>query len=260
MKIISWNISGFRSCMKKGLEEFIKSENADIYCFQEIKAKENQITLELENYNRYIFSAKKAGYSGTMIYSKIKPINITYGINNDIYDHEGRIITLEFDTFYLINCYSPNSKPKLERLADRIEFERIMKCYLLKLSKKKNIIYCGDLNVAHEEIDVKNPQVKHKKPGFTDEERNKFSELLNCGFIDTFRYLHPKEIKYTYWSYLFNARKNNAGWRLDYFVVNNDFINKVKKSEILSDIIGSDHCPIKLIIKKKRINNVLKIN
>ena len=246
MKIISWNISGFRSVIKHGFEDFLKSQDADIYCFQEIKAKESQITLNLDGYERYIFSAKRPGYSGTMIYSKLKPLNVVYGIGDANYDDDGRNITLEFENFYLVNCYAPNSKQKLERLEDRLKFEDLIKTYLNNLLEKKNVIYCGDLNVSHQEIDLKYPKLKRRKPGFTDEERNKFTELLNSGFIDTFRKLHTDTVQYSCWSYLGNARKNNSGYRADYFVVNTSLFDKVQKSEILCDVMGSDHCPIKL--------------
>lgn len=248
MKIISWNVAGLRACYKKGLEEFFLSELPDMFCMQETKVIEKENPLHIEGYKEYLYPAEKKGYSGTMIYSKIEPLSIKYGIGIEEFDSEGRIITLEYDNFYLVNAYVPNSKRELERLNERMYFEDEMRKYLKNLNK--NVIYCGDLNVAHEEIDIKNAKTNTRSAGFTIEERNKMTELLESGFIDTFRYLYPDTIKYSWWSYMGGARAKNVGWRLDYFIVNNEYINKVKDSLILNEIMGSDHCPIKLIIEE----------
>lgn len=248
MKIISWNVAGLRACYKKGLEEFFLSELPDMFCMQETKVLEKENPLHIEGYKEYLYPAEKKGYSGTMIYSKIEPLSIKYGIGIEEFDSEGRVITLEYDNFYLVNAYVPNSKRELERLNERMYFEDEMRKYLKNLNK--NVIYCGDLNVAHEEIDIKNAKTNTRSAGFTIEERNKMTELLESGFIDTFRYLYPDTIKYSWWSYMGGARAKNVGWRLDYFIVNNEYINKVKDSLILNEILGSDHCPIKLIIEE----------
>lgn len=249
MKIISWNVAGFRACHKKGLEEFFDRENADIYCFQETKMTDEQNPMHKDGYKEYLYPAEKKGYSGVMVYTKIDPMDVTFGIGDEEYDSEGRVITLEFDDFYLVNCYVPNSKRGLERLDSRMRFEDLMRDYLLKLLKKKNIIYCGDLNVAHEEIDIKNASSNRRSAGFTDEERNKMTVLLESGFIDTFRYLYPEEVKYSWWSYFGKARENNVGWRIDYFIVNESFADSVKDSIIYTDVLGSDHCPIGIELK-----------
>ena len=248
MKIISWNVAGLRACYKKGLEEFFLSELPDMFCMQETKVLEKKNPLHIEGYKEYLYPAEKKGYSGTMIYSKIEPLSIKYGIGIEEFDSEGRVITLEYDNFYLVNAYVPNSKRELERLNERMYFEDEMRKYLKNLNK--NVIYCGDLNVAHEEIDIKNAKTNTRSAGFTIEERNKMTELLESGFTDTFRYLYPDTIKYSWWSYMGGARAKNVGWRLDYFIVNNEYINKVKDSLILNEIMGSDHCPIKLIIEE----------
>lgn len=248
MKIISWNVAGLRACYKKGLEEFFLSELPDMFCMQETKVLEKENPLHIEGYKEYLYPAEKKGYSGTMIYSKIEPLSIKYGIGVEEFDSEGRVITLEYDNFYLVNAYVPNSKRELERLNERMYFEDEMRKYLKSLNK--NVIYCGDLNVAHEEIDIKNAKTNTRSAGFTIEERNKMTELLESGFTDTFRYLYPDTIKYSWWSYMGGARAKNVGWRLDYFIVNNEYINKVKDSLILNEIMGSDHCPIKLIIEE----------
>lgn len=248
MKIISWNVAGLRACYKKGLEEFFLSELPDMFCMQETKVLEKENPLHIEGYKEYLYPAEKKGYSGTMIYSKIEPLSIKFGIGIEAFDNEGRVITLEYDNFYLVNAYVPNSKRELERLNERMYFEDEMRKYLKSLNK--NVIYCGDLNVAHEEIDIKNAKTNTRSAGFTIEERNKMTELLESGFIDTFRYLYPDAIKYSWWSYMGGARAKNVGWRLDYFIVNNEYINKVKDSLILNEIMGSDHCPIKLIIEE----------
>ena len=253
MKLISWNVNGLRAVMQKGFKEFFEQEDADIFCIQETKMQEDQIDLELLNtfkkYNCYWNSAIKKGYSGTAVFTKQKPIAVTYGIGIEEHDTEGRIITLEFEKFYLVNCYTPNSKRELERLNYRMTWEDEIRKYLLKLNKTKPVILCGDLNVAHEEIDLKNPKTNHTSAGFTDEERNKMTELLSAGFVDSFRYLYPeKENCYTWWSYMFHAREKNVGWRIDYFIVSKDFKENIKDSIIYENVMGSDHCPIGLII------------
>ena len=249
MKIISWNVAGLRACLNKGLDRFFESEKADIYCFQESKVTEEQNPFHPLMYKEYLYPAERKGYSGTLVYSKIEPINVTYGIGDEEYDSEGRTITLEFDDFYLVNCYVPNAKRELERLDSRMRFEDLMRKYLSNLKKKKNVVYCGDLNVAHEEIDIKNPKGNRGNAGFTDEERSKMTELLKAGFIDTYRHLYPEGTKYTWWSYMGRARENDTGWRIDYFIVNKDFIKNVKDIKIYSDVMGSDHCPIGIELK-----------
>ena len=244
MKIISWNVAGLRACLNKGFDRFFESEKADIYCLQETKVLEEQNPFHPLGYNEYLYPAERKGYSGTMIYTKVKPLSVKYGIDDLEYDSEGRTITLEFDNFYLVNCYVPNAKRELERMDSRMRFEDLMRNYLLDLKSKKNVIYCGDLNVAHEEIDIKNPKTNHFSAGFTDQERGKMTELLNSGFIDTYRHFNPEEVKYTWWSYMFQARSKDIGWRIDYFIVNKEFIDNVKSTKIYTDILGSDHCPI----------------
>ncbi len=244
MKIISWNVAGLRACLNKGLDKFFSSEKADIYCFQETKVLEDQNPFHPLGYNEYLFPAVRKGYSGVMIYSKENPISVKYGIDDEEYDNEGRTITLEFDDFYLVNCYVPNAKRELERMDSRMRFEDLMRSYLLDLKSKKNVIYCGDLNVAHEEIDIKNPKTNHFSAGFTDQERGKMTELLNSGFIDTYRYYNPDSIKYTWWSYMFQSRSKDIGWRIDYFIVNKEFIKRISNTMIYTDVLGSDHCPI----------------
>ena len=249
MKIISWNVAGLRACLNKGLDRFVSIEKADIYCFQETKVTEEQNMFHPIGYKEYLYPADKKGYSGTMIYTKIDPIEVKYGIGDIEYDSEGRTITLEFENFYLVNCYVPNSKKELERLGSRMRFEDLMRNYLFNLSNKKNVIYCGDLNVAHEEIDIKNPSTNHFSAGFTDEERNKMTELLNIGFIDTYRYFNPDVQKFTWWSYMHQARLKDIGWRIDYFIVNKKFIDNVISTKIYTEVEGSDHCPIGIEIK-----------
>ena len=250
MKIISWNVAGLRACLNKGLDQFFNKEKADIYCFQETKVTEEQVAFHPLGYNEYIYPAEKKGYSGVMIYSKQDPISVKYGIGDEEYDNEGRTITLEYDSFFLVNCYVPNSKRELERLESRMRFEDLMREDLNKLKEQKNVIYCGDLNVAHEEIDIKNPNTNHHSAGFTDEERNKMTELLNSGYIDTFRYFNKDTIKYTWWSYMHQARLKDIGWRIDYFIVNKEFIDRILKSTIYTDVLGSDHCPIGIELKE----------
>lgn len=251
MKIISWNVAGFRACLKKGFEDFFYKENADIYCLQEVKAEKEQIPFDPTDYYCYLYPAERKGYSGTMIYSKIKPINVTYGMGIDKHDHEGRIITLEFSDFYLVTEYVPNVKRDLSRLDYRMIWEDDFKKYLKKLEKKKPVVVCGDFNVAHEEIDIKNAKANIGNAGFTYEERGKFTNLLNSGFIDTFRYKNNDKVKYSWWSYMGHARENNVGWRIDYFITSDKIKDKIIDADILDDVKGSDHCPIKLDINLK---------
>ena len=248
MKLISWNVNGIRACINKGFTEFFKESNADIFCLQETKCLPEQINLEFEGYTSYWNSAEKKGYSGTAIFTKKRPINVSYGIGIEEHDKEGRIITLEFENFYLVTNYTPNAKRELERLDYRMIWEDEIRKYLLELNTKKSVIMCGDLNVAHEEIDLKNPKTNKGNAGFTDEERGKMTELLNAGFIDSYRYLYPEKIEYSWWSYMGHAREKNVGWRIDYFIVSNDFKEKIKDAIIYTDILGSDHCPIGLEI------------
>ena len=249
MKLISWNVNGLRAVINKGFYEFFNKIDADIFCLQETKMQEGQLELELKNYYKYWNYAEKKGYSGTAIFTKKEPINVTYGLGIEQHDKEGRIITLEFEKFYLVNCYTPNSKRELERLEYRMIWEDEVRKYLKKLNKIKPIIYCGDLNVAHKEIDLKNPKTNTQSAGFTIEERTKMTELLDSGFTDSFRYLYPdKEEAYTWWSYMFHAREKNVGWRIDYFITSKDIENKIEDSIIHSEILGSDHCPIELQI------------
>lgn len=250
MKLISWNVNGLRAVINKGFMDFFKQIDADIFCIQETKMQEGQIELILDGYYQYFNSAIKKGYSGTAVFTKEKPINVTYGIGIEEHDQEGRIITAEYEKFYLVNCYTPNSKRELERLEYRKIWEDEIRKYLKKLEETKPVIYCGDLNVAHEEIDLKNPKTNHYSAGFTDEERNKMTELLNAGFIDSFRYLYPeKENAYTWWSYMMKAREKNVGWRIDYFITSNSLKGKIEDSKIHSEVMGSDHCPIELDIE-----------
>ena len=252
MKIISWNVAGIRACIKKGFIDFFNEINADIFCVQEVKALKEQIEFLPDGYELYTYPAVRKGYSGTLIYTKIKPISVTYGIGEKEYDEEGRNITLEFENFYLVNCYVPNVKRTLERMDSRMHYEEIFLQYIKKLEKSKPVVFCGDLNVAHEEIDIKNAKANIGNAGFTYEERNKMSELLNNGFIDTFRYFYPdKSDAYTWWSYMKGVRERNIGWRIDYFIVSKNFINQVEDSLIYKDVLGSDHCPIGLYIKNE---------
>ena len=249
MKLISWNVNGIRACLTKGFEEFFKKVDADMFCIQETKCQEGQVELEFEGYTSYWNSAEKKGYSGTAIFTKIKPISVTYGIGIEEHDNEGRVITLEFEKFYLVNVYTPNSKRELERLDYRQIWEDEMRKYLLRLNETKPVIMCGDLNVAHKEIDLKNPSTNRRSAGFTDEERTKMTELLDSGFVDTYRYLYPnKENAYTWWSYMRKAREKDIGWRIDYFIVSEDIKKDIKDAKIYSEIMGSDHCPVGLEI------------
>lgn len=250
-KLISWNVNGFRAVLQKNFLEYFNSVNADVFCLQEIKLQEGQVDFNPEGYNCYWNYAEKKGYSGTAIFTKEAPVSVAYDIGIDHHDKEGRVITLEFKDYYLVNVYTPNSQTELARLEYRITWEDDFRNYLLNLNSKKPVILCGDLNVAHTEIDLKNPKSNKTNAGFTIEERNKFTELLESGFVDSFRYLHPDAIeKYSWWSYRFSARKNNAGWRIDYFVVSNKIKDKIVEANIHNDIMGSDHCPVELIVKE----------
>lgn len=249
MKLISWNVNGIRACISKGFNEFFNEIDADILCVQETKLQEEQAeNINFDGYNRYINCAVKKGYSGTMVFSKVKPINVTYGLGIQEHDQEGRVITLEFDKFYFVCCYTPNSKRELERLDYRMTWEDEMRKYLKNLEISKPVVYCGDLNVAHEEIDLKNPKTNHFSAGFTDQEREKMTKLLSEGFIDTYRYLYPEKIEYSWWSYMRQAREKNIGWRIDYFIVSNSLKDKILDAKIHTEILGSDHCPIELDI------------
>ncbi len=249
MKLISWNVNGIRACVNKGFKNFFENIDADIFCIQETKCQPEQINLEFKGYKSYWNSAERKGYSGTAIFTKKEPISIKYGIGMDEHDKEGRVITLEFEKNYVVTIYTPNSKRELERLEYRQIWEDEIRKYLTKLNKKKPVIMCGDLNVAHEEIDLKNPKTNHKNAGFTDEERNKMTQLLNAGFTDTFRYLYPEKTEsYTWWSYMGKAREKNVGWRIDYFIVSDKIKNEIKNATIYNEILGSDHCPIGLEI------------
>ena len=244
MKLVSWNVAGFRACLKKGFDDFFKNINADIFAIQESKVLPDQFDYNPEGYDMYLYPAEKKGYSGTLIYSKVKPINVSYGLGIEEHDHEGRVITLEFKDFYFITEYVPNVKRDLSRLEYRMKWEDDFKLYLKELEKNKPVVVCGDLNVAHEEIDIKNAKANIGNAGFTYEERGKFTELLDAGFIDTFRYYNPDKIQYSWWSYMGNAREKNIGWRIDYFVTSKSIIDKVSNTIIYDDIMGSDHCPI----------------
>ena len=247
MKLISWNVNGIRAVINKGFMDFFKQIDADIFCIQETKMQEGQIELILDGYYQYFNSAIKKGYSGTAVFSKIEPISVKYGIGIEEHDQEGRVITLEFKDFFLVNSYTPNSGRELARLNYRMEWEDAFRSYLKELDKTKPVILCGDLNVAHKEIDLKNPKTNRKNAGFTDEERNKMTKLLDNGFTDTFRKLYPdKENAYTWWSYMGHAREKNVGWRIDYFIVSDRFAENIKDAYIFPEIMGSDHCPIGL--------------
>ena len=247
MKFISWNVNGLRACMQKGFLDFFQQESADFFCLQETKMQEGQLTLDLPGYHQFYNYAQKKGYSGTAIFAKKKPLSVHYGIDIPEMDTEGRVITLEYADFYLVTCYTPNAQRELARLSFRMEWENAFRNYLSELDKEKSVILCGDLNVAHKEIDLKNPSSNRKNAGFTDEERSAFTQLLAQGFTDSFRYLYPDAAGcYTWWSYMFNARQNNAGWRIDYFVVSDRLQPQIKEAKIHKDIFGSDHCPVEL--------------
>lgn len=249
MKLISWNVNGLRACVQKGFLDIFKELDADMFCIQESKLQEGQISLELEGYHQYWNYAIKKGYSGTVIFTRREPMSVAYGIGIEEHDQEGRVITLEFAEFYLVTVYTPNSQSELARLDYRMRWEDAFLSYLKGLEEKKPIVFCGDLNVAHKEIDLKNPKTNRKNAGFTDEERGKFSTLLGQGFIDTYRYFHPgQEGIYSWWSYRFQARKKNAGWRIDYFCVSESLKEKLVDAKIHTEIMGSDHCPVELDI------------
>lgn len=250
MKLISWNVNGLRACIKKGFMDFLASADADILCLQETKMQEGQEIIETPGYHQFWCSAEKKGYSGTLTLTKENPLSVSYGIGIDIHDHEGRAITAEFNDFYLVNFYVPNSQDQLKRLAYRMQWEDDVRDYLSQLRKSKPVIVCGDMNVAAEEIDLKNPKTNRKNAGFSDEEREKFRQLKASGFIDTFRYFYPDlEGVYSWWSYRFNARKNNAGWRIDYFLASEELESRLSDAKILTDVMGSDHCPVVLELK-----------
>jgi exodeoxyribonuclease-3 len=250
MKLISWNVNGIRACVQKGFLDFFKEVDADIFCIQESKMQEGQLDLELDGYHQYWNYAEKKGYSGTAIFTKKEPLSVQYGIGIEEHDHEGRVITLEFDDFYMVTVYTPNSQDELKRLEYRMRWETDFLAYLKKLEETKPVIFCGDLNVAHKEIDLKNPKTNRRNPGFTDEERGKFTEVLDSGFVDTFRYFYPDmENIYSWWSYRFSARAKNTGWRIDYFCVSESLKDRLEDAKILTEILGSDHCPVELDLK-----------
>lgn len=249
MKLISWNVNGIRACVKKGFEDYFKLEDADVFCLQETKMQEGQLVLDLPGYYQYWNSAVKKGYSGTAIFTKKEPINVTYGLGIEEHDQEGRVITLEYDNYYIITVYVPNSKQELLRLDYRMIWEDAFLNYIKDLEKNKPVIYCGDLNVAHKEIDLKNPKTNRRNAGFTDEEREKFTNVVENGFIDTFRYFYPDQTDiYSWWSYRFKAREKNAGWRIDYFVTSGSLKDKLVDAKIHTEVLGSDHCPVELDI------------
>lgn len=250
MRFVSWNVNGLRACIKKGFLDYFNDINADFFCLQEIKMSEGQLNLELEGYETFYNYAQRKGYSGTAIFTKYKPLSVKYGMGIEEHDTEGRLITLEYDDFFLVTCYTPNSKQELLRLDYRMIWEDNFRNYLIELNKTKSVIVCGDLNVAHEEIDLKNPKTNRKNAGFTDEEREKMSLLLDSGFTDTFRYFYPnKENEYSWWSYFGKSRERNTGWRIDYFLTSKDMDNRLVDAQIHQSILGSDHCPVYLEIK-----------
>ena len=246
MKFISWNVNGLRACVGKDFENQFKELDADFFCLQETKMQEGQLDLQFEGYESYWNYAEKKGYSGTAIYTKHKPLSVSFGMGVEEHDHEGRIITLEYDQFYLVTCYTPNSQTELKRLDYRMTWEDDFRKFLKSLDTKKPVVICGDLNVAHEEIDIKNPKTNRRNAGFTDEEREKMTVLLNDGFTDSFRYLHPDEVTYSWWSYRFKAREKNAGWRIDYFLVSDRIKKQITEAKIHTEIMGSDHCPVEV--------------
>lgn len=249
MKFISWNVNGLRACVGKGFVESFNALDADVFCLQETKLQEGQIVLDLPGYHQYWNYAEKKGYSGTAVFTKTEPLSVSYGIGVEEHDHEGRVITLEFEDYYLITVYTPNAQDGLARIDYRMSWEDAFLAYLKKLEEKKPVVFCGDLNVAHEEIDLKNPKSNRGNAGFSDEERGKMTDLLNSGFIDTFRYFYPdREGIYSWWSYRFHARENNAGWRIDYFIVSEALKNRLKSADIHNEIYGSDHCPVELVL------------
>ncbi|MBR5217480.1 MAG: exodeoxyribonuclease III [Oscillospiraceae bacterium] len=247
MKLVSWNVNGLRACLGKGFLDYIAAENPDIVCLQETKLQPEQAVFELDGYHRFFHSADKKGYSGTAVLTKEEPLSVTYDFGDDIHRHEGRIITAEYADFYLVCCYTPNSQDGLKRLDYRMQWEDDLRAYLKELDAKKPVVYCGDLNVAHTEIDLKNPKSNRQNPGFSDEERAKMTQLLDQGFVDSFRALYPDAVgAYSWWSYRFNARANNAGWRIDYFIVSERLRERIREAAIRSEVYGSDHCPVVL--------------
>jgi exodeoxyribonuclease-3 len=249
MKFISWNVNGLRACVGKGFEESFKALDADFFCLQETKMQAGQLDIQFDGYDSYWNYAHKKGYSGTAIFTKHKPLNVTYGLNIDEHDHEGRVITLEMNDFYLITVYTPNSQDGLRRLDYRMTWEEDFRAYLKRLDEHKPVIVCGDMNVAHEEIDIKNPKSNRHNAGFTDEEREKMTTLLNSGFTDTFRFKYPEQVTYSWWSYRFHARENNAGWRIDYFLISDRLKERMEDAKIHTEIFGSDHCPVEVDLK-----------
>ena len=249
MLCVSWNVNGLRACVKKGFENFFNDINADIFAIQETKLQKDQIDLKFDGYYSYYNDAIKKGYSGVAVYTKMKPLNVTYGLGIEEHDQEGRVITLEYEKFYFVAVYTPNSKRELERLDYRQVWEDVFREYVNGLKEKKSVLICGDLNVAHQEIDLKNDKTNHHNAGFTDEERAKFTELLSTGFIDTFRFKYPTKEVYSWWSYMFKAREKNAGWRIDYFLTSEDLKDKIQDAYIYTDILGSDHCPVGLKVE-----------
>ena len=250
MKLISWNVNGLRACLKKGFLDFCLAEDADVYCLQETKLQPGQVELDLPGYHQFFNSADKKGYSGTAVFTKEEPLSVTCDFGEDIHRHEGRVITAEYPAFYLVCCYTPNAQEGLKRIAYRMRWEDDFRAYLLELDEKKPVVLCGDLNVAHEEIDLKNPGPNRGNAGFSDEERGKMTELLEAGFVDTFRYLYPDRTgAYSWWSYRFNARANNAGWRIDYFIVSQRLRDRIAAADIYAEIPGSDHCPVALVLR-----------
>ena len=248
MKLVSWNVNGLRACLGKGFLDFCAFADADVICLQETKMRPEQAEFDLPGYERYWNSADKAGYSGTAVFTRREPLSVTYDFGPDIHRHEGRVITAEYEDFYLVCCYTPNSKDQLSRLDYRMEWEDDIREYLMALDEKKPVVYCGDLNVAHQEMDLKNPKTNRMNPGFTDQEREKMTALLASGFADTFRTLHPEEVTYSWWSYRFHAREKNVGWRIDYFIVSRRLLPRVTGAAIRTEVYGSDHCPVVLEI------------
>ncbi len=249
MKLISWNVNGLRAIMGKNFMDFFNEADADIFCLQETKLQEGQIEIDISGYHQYWNYAEKKGYSGTAIFTKKEPLSVSYGIGIEEHDREGRVICLEFEGFYFVTVYVPNSQDELKRLGYRMKWEDDFFAYIKRLDEKKPVIYCGDLNVAHNEIDLKNPKTNRRNAGFTDEERGRFSRVLESGFIDSFRYMYPEEVKYSWWSYRFKARERNTGWRIDYFVCSESLKDKIRDALIHSDVMGSDHCPVELDIE-----------
>ena len=248
MKLISWNVNGLRACVGKGFADIFEQFDADFFCLQETKMQEGQLDLQFLGYQSYWNYADKKGYSGTAIYTRHTPISVAYGIGIDEHDHEGRVITLEMADFYLVCCYTPNSQDGLKRLEYRMKWEDDFRAYLMRLDAQKPVILCGDLNVAHEEIDLKNPKTNHQSAGFTDDERQKMTQLLDSGFTDSFRFKYPEEVQYSWWSYRFQARSKNVGWRIDYFIISNRLQDRLQDAKIHTEVMGSDHCPVEITI------------